>query len=232
MKTILSIIINLAAVSAGFGDFVKSPVAFGNTEGGGPFLTDRSIADSIRYQQVYRASDFTSFGSPLRITELRFEQVAGPNDNTLSNVQIRLSTTPRNPDALSSIFAENVGASETVVFSGSLRLFGSGGFTTRIPLQTPFVFDPLAGNLLMDVSNFSTLSIFGGRRTLRAEDTFGDSVSGVVALDVNAASGFVGTGGLVTLFEVTPIPEPSTVMLLSVGLGGLLLVLSRRANKS
>jgi hypothetical protein len=64
---------------------------------------------------------------------------------------------------LSATFANNVGADDTVVFSGPLSLSsaftgpsaGPKDFDIVITLQTPFLYDPSAGNLLLDVRNFS-----------------------------------------------------------------------------
>src|SRR5258705_4298950 len=41
---------------------------------------------------------------------------------TVANIQFNLSTTPRNPDGLSGTYAANVGADDTVVFSGPLSI--------------------------------------------------------------------------------------------------------------
>jgi hypothetical protein len=203
--------------------YVVSPLALGNIEANGPFLVDQRLASSFRYQQVYAASDFARIGSPMLITELRFDPSEGSVfsiDVNLENIRIDFSTTTSVPDGLSAMFAENVGADNTVAFSGPLRFFDTAveTFGVHIPLQTPFFYDPSRGNLLMDVRNYVTIPAKPfGYPLLIAEGTLNDSVSTVAAFDVNSPNApFSGTGGLVTAFTVTPIPEPSTVSLLII----------------
>jgi hypothetical protein len=234
MKTICFLPILLLCVpSTGLpqSTFVRSPFVLGNARSGGPFLIDYSAASSARWQQVYGASDFGRVGSPMFITEIRFdESPGGPGfvDTSLPNLRIDLSTTAKVPDGLSSTFAENIGANDTVVFSGPFD-FSDNGFGVHIPLQTPFLYDPAQGNLLMDVRNLMT-----GRVSvpayIRAEYTVGDSVSVATSLsDANSLTGSLSTLGLVTLFTVTPIPEPSTVSLLILGISVLGLAAWKRS---
>jgi PEP-CTERM motif len=136
---------------------------------------------------------------------------------TLAGLQINFSTTTRAVDGLSSIFAENVGLDNTVVFDLSaitLSDFQAGGADIIIPLRTPFYYDPSAGNLLMDVFNF------GRERTspFNANSSASDTTSSVYSFGVNEPNGIANTIGLVTIFEVRPVPEPSTWALLAVGL--------------
>src|SRR5205823_14144179 len=103
-----------------------------------------------RYQQVYSASDFTVFGtSPRFITQVAFRPDAiygSAFNSTLFNVQIDLSTTTKAVDGLNQTFANNVGADDTIVHSGSLSLSsaftgpngGPKNFDIVIPLSTPF----------------------------------------------------------------------------------------------
>src|SRR5438309_1669625 len=89
---------------------VLSPFALGNTASTGPFLLPPSAAPDIRYQQVYGASDFAQVGVGLfQITEIKFASAPGYGpDYNLPNVRIDLSTTTRNADALSTVFADNL----------------------------------------------------------------------------------------------------------------------------
>ncbi len=138
----------------------------------------------------------------------------------MQNIQIRLSTTTRGPDGLSSTFADNVGANEVVVYSGSLRFFDTKleTYGIHIALQNPFTYDYHAGNLLMDVRNFATIAPpASGVYGLGIGFTFGDSVSIVSASSASALIGFSSTAGLSTRFTTTPVPEPGTNALLLVG---------------
>jgi len=183
---------------------------------------------SMRYQEVFGASQFPG---PGLITQIAFRPDGTyglPFTRTLANVQIDLSTTSEGPDGLSNTFANNVGADDTVVHTGALALSSadtgpSGGpkaFDIVITLQTPFFYDPAAGNLLLDVRNFSG----GTMNILDAEYTSGDSISRVWSYDVTAAMGADDSPdslGLVAQFTTTAVPEPSTMLLLGSGLIGL-----------
>lgn len=118
----------------------------------------------LRSQQVYRNTEFPA--QSIRIKELRFrpDRVWGYAFSTvISNLQVHLSTTSKDPSGLSATYAENTGPDDTTVFSGSLAISsqftgpaeGPKDFDMVIPLQVPFVYNPAQGNLLMDIRTFS-----------------------------------------------------------------------------
>lgn len=79
---------------------------------------------------MYACNAFS--GGPILITAMVFRPDAGGSgaafSTTLSNIEIDLSTTSANPNALSTTFANNIGADDTVVFgAGALAL--SSAFT-------------------------------------------------------------------------------------------------------
>src|SRR5262249_30680586 len=91
----------------------------GNSNNVFPF--DQFGLSSQRYQQVYSEAAFGP--DPVFIDALLFRPDAtfgAAFSSTLSNVQIDLSATTAAVDALSPTFANNVGANDTVVFSGAL----------------------------------------------------------------------------------------------------------------
>ena len=195
-----------------------------------------------RYQQVYSASDFAALAPGGEyITQIAFRPDAtfgAAFSTTLPDIRIDLSTASASPDALSTTFANNVGADDTIVYGGAtgaaLSLSSSftgpaGGpkdFDIIINLTTPFFYDPAAGNLLLDVRNFGGGSI----PVFDAQDALFDSVSRVY-------TGFSGVGsatadhadstGLVTRFT-TVVPEPGTMLLAALGGASLFLLRQKR----
>jgi hypothetical protein len=199
----------------------------GNQNNSFPFNLAPLGDTSMRYQQVYTSADFSALTGPSRITDILFRPDAtfgAAFSSTLSNVTIDLSTTSKTPSTLSSTFANNVGADNIVVHTGSLSLSsadtgpagGPKAFDIDIHLSTPFLYDPSAGNLLLDVTNFG-----GGTTTVFDAVGSGDSHVNRVWVEnsTTAATGTVDSiaAGLVTEFKFTPatVPEPSALLLLA-----------------
>jgi hypothetical protein len=157
----------------------------------------------LRSQQVYGASQFPD--SPILIKELRFRPGTPPYGGvfsaTITNIQINLSTTTNNPDGLSTTFANNIGADNTIVYSGSLSISSSytGDDTGPrdndivVRLQTPFIYDPAKGNLLLDIHHFSNDSGNGAFNSAFGQSN--DTSSRVVSTNPNASTAtFSDTG--------------------------------------
>ncbi len=197
----------------------------GGVDNGYPFNPSISAGvNQMRYQQVFAATQFASVSGPHIITQmaLRPDAVSGhPFSATISNIQINLSTTVNGPDGLSGTFSNNIGPNDAVVYSGSLSLSSadtgpSGGpknFDIIINLQTPFLYDPSAGNLLLDVRNFS------GEKTTQMDAQYiqGDSVSRAFSQNVSYAAGDTDSIGLVVQFSLVPLPEPQASWLVAIG---------------
>lgn len=64
---------------------------------------------------------------------------------------ISFSTTSADWNSLSSVFANNIGIGNTLVFSGNLVQPWAFGNTLQISLSTAFTYDPSQGNLLRDI---------------------------------------------------------------------------------
>jgi hypothetical protein len=189
--------------------------------------------NSMRYQQVFDASAFGQLAPGGEfITQIAFrpDAIFGDAFSTLfPDIQINLSTSLAGPDGLSTTFMDNVGADDTEVFARG-PLFLSSADTGPVPrdfdivitLTTPFLYDPSAGNLLLDVRNFVPVST----TPFDAVEMMGDSVSRRFAFDVNDPNAIAGGGptiGLITQF-VTPstsVPEPGTALLMLAGAGSL-----------
>jgi hypothetical protein len=227
---ILTLVLCGSVISGQTTNFIASPFNSQNNYGtDDPFLFYNDRTPSSRYQQVYASSDFLNgeggtvhISGPHLITQITFTTGAGFLDVTLNNIQIDLSTTLKQPDGLSTTFSVNIGTDDLPVYAGAIRLFspGFGSYNVQIPLQHAFLYNPDLGNLLLDVRNFQTLPPGSANSLMGAAGTLGDSSSLAVALDVNSPTALLGTGALLTEFTVTDVPEPGTVLLLLVALGG------------
>ncbi len=200
------------------------PNTFANTEGdsnnGFPF---NIAGGSQRYQQVYASNQFSAITGPTLITAISFRPdltFGSAFNSTLTSIQINFSTTAVVPSGLSGTYASNIGGNDIQVYSGALTLSSTntGGpprnFDIVITLQTPFLYDPAIGNLLMDVRNF------GGGITTQFDSSGSDSSIGRVwNNDVNSPTGNTNFGdtGLVTQFTFAAVPEPTTWALIGVG---------------
>jgi len=186
----------------------------GNVSLGAPFDTDFSS----RLQQVYEFSRLAP-GSAYLISGIYFRiDVNGRVfDEILPSVQVNLSTTDRGPDGLSAMFSDNIGADETIVHGlGPLHLSGlQPGFAVGITFDQPYLYNPAAGNLLLDIRNFGPAHT----SILDAFAVLGDSVSIVGNENVNSPLGATLTHGLATEFwvDIVPVPEPGTITLLLLG---------------
>src|SRR5215831_8521645 len=178
---------------------------------------------TMRYQQVYASSQFSA---PILIGQFLFR----PDANTgaafsavLPDIQINMSTTSKAPDSLSTTFADNVGVDDSIVYArGALALsssftgpvVGPKTFDILISLTSPFLYNPGAGNLLLDVRNYQQVDT----TQFDSHDVPTGVVSRMWSFDVNTAT--TGEGGTATLGLVTEfgaVPEPSTVILITAG---------------
>jgi hypothetical protein len=181
-----------------------------------------------RSQEVFSASQFPGLG-PILITQIAYRpypttgMAFGPT--TDHGVRFDLSTTSAAPGTLSSTFANNVGADDTVVFNGDWTR--SKAFDITLTLATPFVYDPSKGNLLLDVLNPS-----GDLLYPTTVDAVLGAASGVDTLNGASTSptGIRANFGVVVQFTFSPaappaVPEPSSLALFA--LGGVILAVAR-----
>jgi hypothetical protein len=202
---------------------VVVPSSAANTETSGgtaiPFSLSPSSLPSMRYQQIYAASEFGAGGI---INAIRFRRYygQGPFTSTVMNISISLGYAATTVATASPAFANNIGPGGSVnVYSGSLVLSSTAAgstpqaFDVVINLMHNFKYNPAQGNLLLDISLFNAPgSGFYLAATPPGTQT---TTTSIVAADVNAPLGTVGYSsaspgpyGLVTRFDFVPPSQP------------------------
>lgn len=226
-QTIAVLFMSMAIPTSNWADAgIVVPNALVNVEGNAASVSPFSGfgVPSLRYQQVYAASQFgamDSEGEFIQAISFRIDTDQGPFFGSfvlLRDAQVNCSTTLRAPDNLSTNFAENVGADDTVVYGrGELQVDGTYSvgarpqpFGARIILQKPFFYRPSMGNLLFDLRIFTYSNSFGSI-SLDYADVAGDSISSVSSTNVFNNSGQTATTGLVTFFNSVSIPKIEVV---------------------
>jgi hypothetical protein len=178
-----------------------------------------------QYQQIYRKG---LFSTATWITQIAFAENQGLGDADVAyTLSIGLGVTARTPLSPGTGFATGA----TTVFNGTADTHitsGRGDFDLTITLDTPFLYNPALGNLLLDLTVVSATKPING-------ETYGYFAYATSTNDIariyNAPSGVAAENarGLVTRFTVNPVPEPATGALLLLGAA---LAIPRRVHSS
>jgi len=112
----------------------------------------------FRQQFIISHLQFKSLNGSVRITGVQNRpdaRVTSRRSFTYSNVEIRMSTTEKTPETMSTRFANNIGADETLVYDGDIILSTEGakglkGFEYVIDFQNPFYYDPAEGDMVFE----------------------------------------------------------------------------------
>ncbi|MHB1309273.1 MAG: S8 family serine peptidase [Limisphaerales bacterium] len=141
--------------------FSDDPVTFTSLA----FRLDRSIvaANALGVDALSQSGEATTNRPPFQVVRPSGPEgdVEGVALSASVELLVRLSTTTAKPDNLSSTFSANVGADVTTVFERAWVSFeaGTGGapnaFDIKINFETFFTYNPLEGNLLVDITTYS-----------------------------------------------------------------------------
>jgi hypothetical protein len=197
------------------------PGAYATTEG--DIALNRANLPPARFQQLYEAAEFATLGGPVLITGYAARPHAtlqsGPAAVSGGNMDIWMSTTNRTVSTLSTTFAENHGADHTLVGSydstdvfTTANLPGPGNtkqFDVVQMFETPFRYDPTAGNLILEFRTDGSTLISGSEFFTSACLT-GSScpMREVISIGApDATSGMFQNAGEINLFLYEPVPE-------------------------
>ena len=172
---------------------------------------------SIELQELLGSGQFHS--NPMTISAISFRAApgSGPVNVTVGSLSVTLSSSPNSPNGggkpMSSTFANNVGADKTVVFSGNNVVLNDTGcqqgppcpFDITVTFQTPFVYTPSKGALLVDMV-FTNLNATSGVLDAMSFPAPGGNVANVIGAAGSAAGTFAYQGAIVQFTYTTTAP--------------------------
>ena len=194
------------------------PNSQATNDGNGSGTTPTGGPTSVRAMRIFDASQFAALSGPSLLTQFawRPDRILGQSGPRSVNLRIYASTTTRSVAGLSMTFADNLGADNTLVFNGTLNwttgnLPGPGNtrqFDIVFPCTTPFLYDPAAGNLLLDTQlsgNGEPITLDTVEGTVVENPTAREIVNSTSSNAVTAA--FVAPAVQVTQFTFEPPPR-------------------------
>mgnify|MGYP000371508760 CR=1 FL=1 len=220
----------------------------GNRENGLP--ANGYWGESQRYQQIWDSGLFGSEILQINSISFRLDGTYGSSFDPASfpNSEVYLSTSDYTSKSLTPFFDLNRGADNSLVganfsLSASIGSGGTNAFNATLLFETPFIYDPTLGSLLLELvlpfvpitSQFDAVTgeAVPGQRSI-APSTIG--TSRLFALKSTSQYGWVTPQyGLVAAFDATPfdsspiaVPLPAGIVLLGSAAGLLALTGVRR----
>ena len=120
-------------------------------------------------------------------------------------------------DELSTVFDDNVGIDDQFFTTLELTNGLANSATFTVPGDTPFIYDPTEGNLLLDIHTDSPETQF----PFEFFESMNGDADGLFSIMQDFGTSESDGYGLVTQLHFTTIPEPSTATLLTLGLLGI-----------
>jgi hypothetical protein len=165
-----------------------------------------------RDMMIFDASQFHGLSGPSYLTRFAYrpDNNSSPSGPRSGLMDIFASTTRRSVAEFSTTFAQNVGADNTLVFSGLMtvstaNLPAAGNtrqFDIIFALTNPFLYDPAAGNLVLDFRIFEGRGPAIGWDAVRGNPMVGD------ILAIGSPDAAVGSTGSAPVIQFTFEPAP------------------------
>jgi hypothetical protein len=157
---LLTLLYILAATQL-WGQSIVAPNEFAEQDGDTSSTSISGNAGGTRIMYLYDASQFQSLSKPAYLTSFawRPDQNVGPSGPRTGTYKVFVSTTHQAPADFSTQFSDNIGEDNTLVFDGTFTQStenkpGPGNtrqFDYVFSFTTPFLYDPSAGNLVVDL---------------------------------------------------------------------------------
>lgn len=172
-----------------------APEGIGNGNNGLPFST----SGSIRLQIETDASAFSSLSGPMYLTALDFVNTGGGSQSNFAGSSLSVGLTNLSHGSLTNNLDANYLGSLTLVASSYSLVQNPDSaslFDLQLVFDTPFLYDPSLGNLILDFQDAETVE----------GPTISD-VTGTVSQQANSLGGARPTLVQVAQYEFSPVPE-------------------------
>jgi hypothetical protein len=157
---ILAVVLGSCVVTGLRAQVVVVPNELAANDGNSSTTAPPEGSGAIHRMHIFDASQFSALSGPAFLTQIAFrpDTIPGPVGPRTATLRIYASTTSRTATGMSTTFSQNIGTNKTLVFDGTVPLStedlpGPGNtrqFDIVYPFTTPFLYDPAAGNLLLE----------------------------------------------------------------------------------